>query len=363
MRNSGKILCAAIAFTSMIVSAQSQTKTSAPTRDANSLQMFGVVDMFAYHKQLSGTSSSNIMSAGGMSTSFWGLKGNEYLGGALNLEFEMTSFFRPSTGAMGRSDSDPFLSRSAWVGFRDSWGSLHFGRQTTLAFLNMVRFNSYGGAANFNPSFLHNYLATVTQPMLTASGAADSAWNGMVNYRTPVWNGFSGNIAYARPSEGVNSGTRKGLGVSFTKSKFAAGLVLEKIDGMNLNYGRPMPPPSQVFIEKSKLVSFGISYDFDLFKLYGQAISTKLEKGLTNIKLDTLSTGVSVPVGSGKILASYAQTRKKYTGLQDTTRRTLTIGYDYVLSKRTDLYANIMYDKLTNENAGTGIGFGIRHRF
>ena len=51
-----------------------------------------------------------------------------------------------------------------------------------------------------------------------------------------------------------------------------------------------------------------------------------------------------------------------YTGA-DMNRKTYTVGYDHFLSKRTDVYAMFMGDKITNQTSGTSFGVGIRHRF
>ena len=99
-------------------------------------------------------------------------------------------------------------------------------------------------------------------------------------------------------------------------------------------------------------------YDFQVVKLfltYGQA-----KNDVSNAKLKTAQLGASVPIGPGKLLASYAQTRNN---LLDAKRQTLTVGYDYNLSKRTDLYANVMHDRITNRSSGTSYGIGLRHRF
>ena len=42
---------------------------------------------------------------GAMSTSYFGLRGAEDLGGGLSATFELSSFIRASTGAVGRSDA------------------------------------------------------------------------------------------------------------------------------------------------------------------------------------------------------------------------------------------------------------------
>jgi predicted porin len=102
----------------------------------------------------------------------------------------------------------------------------------------------------------------------------------------------------------------------------------------------------------------GGSYDFKVVKLfatYGQS-----KNDVSDAKLKTATVGASVPIGAGKILAGYARTRNS---LLDATRQTLTLGYGYDLSKRTDLYANVMHDRITDRSNGTSFGVGIRHRF
>jgi predicted porin len=63
------------------------------------------------------------------------------------------------------------------------------------------------------------------------------------------------------------------------------------------------------------------------------------------------------------VLAAYAQTDKEQTAAADQKRQTLTLGYDHDLSKRTDLYAAVVSDKVTALTRGTGFAVGIRHRF
>ncbi|MDC6255104.1 porin, partial [Ralstonia solanacearum] len=71
--------------------------------------------------------------------------------------------------------------------------------------------------------------------------------------------------------------------------------------------------------------------------------------------------GVSVPVGAGSILASYAYT--KTSGAVDVKRNTWAIGYDYALSTRTDLYAAYFRDKVTSLSTADTFGVGMRAKF
>jgi len=44
-------------------------------------------------------------------------------------------------------------------------------------------------------------------------------------------------------------------------------------------------------------------------------------------------------------------------------RTTLSVGYLHNLSKRTELYAVLMHDKVDGLSSGGGYSLGIRHRF
>lgn len=332
-----------------------------PLHAQSNVQVFGVVDMMLYHKQLASQPSthSDRLDGGGLSTSVLGFRGTEDLGGGLRARFELSSFFRGDTGQMGRSDSDPFFSRSSWVGLQGGWGAASMGRQTTLSFTNMVRYSAFGGSSSFNPSFLHNYLSSITQPMLTGSGAADSAWNNALSYESPNFGGLSGSAYYA-PSESTNAGRRFGASLSFTRGAFSIGLVGERIDDMSLNYAAP---PSVALMRDSRLWNLGASYDLNFMKLYAQMISTSLSSATTDIDLDTVTVGGAVPIGPGKVLVSYGQTSKSQTRLADVKRRTTSLAYDYYLSRRTDLYTVFMHDAMTGKSSGNGYAAGIRHRF
>ncbi|MBS0401302.1 MAG: porin, partial [Proteobacteria bacterium] len=58
--------------------------------------------------------------------------------------------------------------------------------------------------------------------------------------------------------------------------------------------------------------------------------------------------------------ASWAKTEMT---VSDLDRKTFTLGYDYYLSKRTDVYAMYMNDRITSQTTGNSFGVGVRHRF
>jgi predicted porin len=77
--------------------------------------------------------------------------------------------------------------------------------------------------------------------------------------------------------------------------------------------------------------------------------------------VNTGQGGVTVPLGVGSVMASYAYSRSN--GGLDQTHKSWAIGYDYPLSKRTDVYAAYLNDKYTSMSSGDTYGVGIRTKF
>lgn len=325
----------------------------------SSVHLYGLLDMQIYRKQLANESHTLGLDSGGLNASFWGVRGREDLGRGLRAEFDITGFFRTTTGATGRSDFDPFFSRSSWLGLNGAWGGARAGRQSSLSFLNLMRYNPFSVSSTYNPTFLHNYQVSVTQPIMTSNGGADSIWDHMLSYSTPNWGGFTGAVSYA-PAHNTAAGRRMGASLSYTQGAFSTGLVAEKLSGMELNFSKP---PINLPMNDSRLWNWGASYDFKSLKLFGQILKTELRNATTRIDVETHSIGTTVTMGSGKLLLSYAQSSLSQTAQANWKRRTTALAYEYGLSKRTDLYSVLMNDRVTRMTSGNGLGAGIRHRF
>ncbi len=113
--------------------------------------------------------------------------------------------------------------------------------------------------------------------------------------------------------------------------------------------------------ESQDTLQLGASYDTGPVKLFAQYGQVK-----TAATLDTKTTlhgiGASVPVGNGRFLAQYGNA-KADLGAIDVTNKTLSLGYDYNLSKRTDVYAVLMNDRQTALSNGNTLAVGIRTQF
>ena len=74
------------------------------------------------------------------------------------------------------------------------------------------------------------------------------------------------------------------------------------------------------------------------------------------------SEGASIPFGNSIILVAYGQAHTT-TPLLGTTNRTASIGYDYFLSKNTDIYVAALHEKLSFVSSGHAVAGGVRLRF
>ncbi len=78
----------------------------------------------------------------------------------------------------------------------------------------------------------------------------------------------------------------------------------------------------------------------------------------------TYELGLSIPATpTAAVLVEWARTTQSAPKEKDSIRNTASVGYDYYLSKRTDVYAVYSYDKLSGKPSGSTYGVGMRHTF
>lgn len=273
--------------------------------------------------------------SGNMSTSFFDLKGTEDLGGGLSAQFAIESFMRNDTGAAGRFNGDPFWARSAWVGLSSaSLGSLNLGRNTTSLFVNTLIFNAFGDSFGFSPAIRHTFTSG------TVSG--DTGWSDSIKYTSPRLGGLTV-TAHLAAGEG-DGGRNGGASALYFGGPVALGFAWQR-----MNKGAA--------VSDTDSWQLGGSYDFKVTKLFAQYRS--VDNNSTGNGYDITGIGTSVPIDAGSLLAQWGRISPD-TG---SSRTTFSVGYDYFLSKRTDLYAVYMSDKISGLDTGTNYGLGIRHRF
>ena len=335
----------ATSLTAFVVGAQAQS----------TVQLNGLADVYIGSMRMAGDATSKtVVGSGGMTTSWWGMSGTEDLGGGLKASFALNGFFRMDTGETGRFGTDTQFSRDAYVGLSGAFGAVNLGRGKAPNFLPTIAFNPMGDSFTFSPLVLHaSNNRTLSGGNWVATNPSDTGWSNQITYTTPDMAGLKANIHYQFGEVATDTG-KNNVGFNLLYSAGPLGLTAfwERDEVTN-----PVPVALAGGATRTNWM-LGGSYDATVAK--GFITYGKSSSDLTGVaSKTTTSLGLSAPVGNGKVLAAWAKTRVD----GGNTRDTVTVGYDYTMSKRTDLYAMLMNDKITNYESGTSFGLGVRHRF
>jgi predicted porin len=339
----------ALAAASLCVSASAFAQSS--------VSLYGLVDMSAGQFQDAGANKVRKAQSGNMATSFIGFKGLEDLGGGLKARFSIESFLRADTGESGRFGGDVFWARAAWVGLQGDFGAASLGRTTNQFFVSTLIFNAFGDSFGYSPSIRQVLTpSSVHSQLLPFLG--DTGWSNSVLYTSPNLGGATINLQGAF-GEGAASakGRNVGANVLYFGGPFAATVAYQQVQ-----QGIAFAPAIVTNgFDAQEAAQVGVSFDAKVVKFFGQYSQVKT-KAAVDTKSKIYGLGASVPVGPGKFLAQYGNAKNEYPA-SEVVSKMLTVGYDYYLSKATDVYAVVMQDKLTGLSTGNTVALGIKVKF
>ena len=328
----------------------------------STVQLSGLVDMYVGSMKAPGSDRISKLESGGLTTSWWGMSGTEDLGNGLKAGFSLGAFFRADTGTPGRTNVDNFFARDANVSLSGGFGTLKLGRSMAPNFLPTILFNPFGDSFAISPLVLHANMSFVPAANSTA---VDTGWSNQITYSTPSMAGVQANLHYAFGEQAGQSGANNiGANLTYRTGGLALTAFYEQADIL----GTPSSP-SYVDGTKNQNWMLGGSYDLGVAKLYATYGESEKEAAFAQtLDQTTYSLGVDVPLSkAGTLKLAAAQSDRDFSTQIDNKRTTVTLGYDHFLSKRTDVYTAVMYDKLSYEGAqnqsGTSAVIGVRHRF
>jgi len=336
---------------------------------AQNVTLSGLIDAYVGSMQYAGDQRTGAMNSGGMTTSWWGMRGSEDLGGGLKTEFAVTGFFRGDNGAWGRfPGNESLLSRDAWVGLSGNFGSVHVGRDLAPNFLPTIIFNAFGDSFTFSPIVLHANVPLFNGTGWAAVNAGDTGWSNQIRYTTPNFGGFSANLHY-QLGEVAGNGSNRNVGANFLYfvGPFALGGFVHSVRANN-------PLPGTVgnvqlgFSQQKAWMLAGKAGlgPANLYANYERAKNDNYAGAAGNAESKTWSLSADLAAGPGKLLAGWANTKwstAPVSARDGSKRDTFTVGYDYNLSKRTDVYAMVMSDRIAGFNRGNSFALGLRHSF
>ena len=334
-----KNLIAVAALATLAVSAQAQS----------SVTLYGNVDVAVGRFGAPFAESVTAVESSGLTESFFGLKGQEDLGGGLKAVFKLESSLAVDTGA-ALGGTGNFFDKNANIGVVGSFGTLTAGRQESLFKQEAIAFNPLG-ASKLSPTAL----AFGVQG--DSIGVQGGSWSNTVGYVSPNLNGLTVSAQYA-PKEAAKGDAANYDGALYAVSaNYTAGAL-----GLSAVYGQTKPVDGVTLKDRTYLL--GASYDFGVVKAFAQYAKSKVDaKGVGEVASPTFyQIGAIVPVtAAGSVHVSFGQT--KDDGWKD---QAFTLAYNHNLSKRTGVYAGFERVKEKNgaasDSANTFV-VGARHAF
>ena len=281
----------------------------------------------------SGNDNSGVFS-GALTTSRYGFRGTEDLGGGLKGNFVLETAVKADTGAQGNSAR--FFDRAAWLGLAGGFGEVNIGKNWTA--LDDI----YGaGNSGFDGSRL-----AISNVVWESAGYADIP-NSTIKYVSPSFGGFSGAASYS-----LDQTIGQSTDVTSFQLSYAAGPVAAAV-------GYQEEASAAGADRKTTMVNG--SFDFGVARLIGALGNVSGVGSVSGAKANDYHIGVDVPLGSALSLSGgYASSKQKTGGVTTSKTDGFGIAAKYSLSKRTTTYAG--YRDADTEN-GAGVKTNERKEF
>lgn len=308
-----------------------------------SVTVYGIVDAGLVAEGGGPGGSITKLTSGVESASRLGFRGVEDLGGGLSANFVLEMGVMIDSGAT-QTNTGTF-GRLSTVGLNGGFGSVNLGRQYTPYFKTLQAFDPFvTGLAGRSTNIMSN---------------SGTRYNNSILYAVPKTGGFSGNLAYSLGEvAGNNAASRAyGLSASYERGPFSTRVAYHNANDATAS-------------DSGKNTILGADYDFGMIK---PSLAYAINKGVGTLDSRDILAGIAVPFGASQFLASYIRHDDKSVANKDAHQ--LGVGYNYSLSKRTNLYAS--YARITNDNGaaytvgnntegGSGnraFDLGVRHTF
>lgn len=319
-------------FTAKLSAVAAATLAATSFAQTANVTLFGVVDTNVQRYSASGAASVTKVGSDGLTSTRWGLRGTESLGGGLTASFWLEGSFASDTGAIANTNTNNqstgsaagVFGRRSTVSLAGGFGEVRVGRDLTPAFNNLSEFSVFGTNGTGNAGGLFYPIFSSQTHVRTSNG---------VSYLTPAMGGFYAHINYAL---GENAGNSDG--------RYVGGRVGYRAGPLSVGLGTA----SVKYVAGDQTqTTAGASYNFGMAKL--TALYARNKKAA--VENSAVHVGVTVPLGSTDLRLGYTDARVK--GGDGASQ--IMLGVIHNLSKRTAIYA----DASQVDNKGVGKTFGV----
>ncbi|MEA3119783.1 MAG: ral bacterial porin, family [Paraburkholderia sp.] len=305
-----------------------------------------------------------------LSNSVWGLRGSEDLGGGLSAIFRLENGFSINSGKTYYPGT--IFGRQAYVGLQDSkYGTLTLGRQydSVVDFLGPIALSNYGDGNNLAAHPFDN------------DNVDDSFYiNNAVKYETPTIAGlqFESLYAFSNAAGGFSNDRVYSFGLSYSTGPVnlaaaymqinngAGGFLDNKTTGaLSSNDSPSFPAQNQRVMGAGGNYTFGKAtvgalWTHTLFanasSTYDSGMATPASLMFNDLHFDNFEVNAHYQLTPAISFAgAYTFTQAAYSGpagSADPKWHQVTLMADYSFSKRTDVYAEGVYQHSYGAAAG-----------
>ncbi|MBB5415811.1 porin [Paraburkholderia atlantica] len=341
----------------------------------SSVTLYGIVDEGLNINTNSDGHRQYYLYSGVIQGSRFGLKGTEDLGGGLSAIFTIENGFDVNTGKLGQGGL--MFGRQAYVGLSSPYGTLTMGRQ----YDSVV---DYVGPLGAGEQWGGTYVA---HPSDTDNLNNTARTNNAIKYTSANYGGlrFGGVYALGGVAGNVTRNQIWSLGAGYSNGPLTLGIGYLNVRNPNTSFygaGGTVAPtvngvPGSNFGASPTISGYASAHTQQVFAAgaaYGIGAAT-VGVVYSNVKFMSLGDRTSGPVPAGGISgtatfnnaelsfkyqitpallagASYVYTRNSgANGVEGATYNQGSLGVDYFLSKRTDVYAIGVYQKASGTSS------------
>ncbi|MCA7930911.1 porin [Burkholderia cepacia] len=349
----------------------------------SSVTLYGVLDAGI-------TYQSNVQNAAGQGKSLWsmgsgidqsrfGLRGSEDLGGGLKAIFTLESGFGIGNGKFANGGNNTIFNRQAFVGLSSQYGTVTLGKQydSVQDYLAPLTATGTWGGTYFAHPFNNDNLST--------NGGYSN--NNSIKFTSANYAGlqFGGTYSFSNDTNFGNNRAYSG-GVSYQFQGLKLGAAYSQANNPNATSSGAVVSNNALFNGQGRLRTYGAAaaYAFGPAQVgaaWTQARVDNQASGAGTFRADNYEVNakynLTPALGLG---AAYTYTNAKVDGSSAHWNQ-FGLQADYALSKRTDVYAQAVYQR-ASKNAGgasiyngdpttapsssinqTAATVGLRHRF
>jgi predicted porin len=336
----------------------------------SSVSLYGVIDEgIMFQSNVNGGHRFSLDSLTGIFGSRWGMTGTEDLGGGLKTIFTLESGINLNNGQLGQGGT--MFGRQAFVGLKhDSYGSFTLGRQYDMIFYfpeALTAASLVGGSVATHPGDLDNAANTVRV-------------NNAIRYMSPKWSGFMFGAEYSVGGVAGNFTANSGYsaGASYENGSFKAAAAYEYFK--NPTSSTPGSGFFTAYANGASPLSMSLNKGYASAQAYQTAVvaanytigSLMLAASYSNVQYANLNAALSngtarfnnFDVGAMYYFSPFFTVAVAYDyligkGVNAEGGRTIgnqhynqvSLMTDYFLSKRTDLYAGIGWQRASGTSS------------